>query len=239
MDISIISIGTIILSEILKYYNSNIAYKNLADLGLKVDIDKFIKNFSNDDEFDFDFTVLVPFANVFKQFLDRYNYVQNFDFILTELNESGCLDKMTKSELEYYNKFRNMLRAKTITFDSNYVDNVNLMKEIKESKKYKIVIKYSYYDIAENIINIVIRGKKYKIISSSGPISFKNKRNQKEKIDELFYEIVVRLLQMNIDKNVDNIFDNISFEDIKNVVNSNNEKVEVTRVLKKDLRKIR
>lgn len=157
MDISIISIGTIILSEILKYYNSNILYKNLADLGLKINMDRFNKDFSDYDESNYDFTSLVPFANVFKQFLDRYNYIQDFNLILTELNKKGYLEKMTESELEYYNKFRNMLRAKIITFDSNYVDNINL---IKENKKYETIIKYYYYDIDENVISMVIKGKK-------------------------------------------------------------------------------
>ena len=93
MDISIISIGTIILSEILKYYNSNILYKNLADLGLKINMDRFNKDFSDYDESNYDFTSLVPFANGFKQFLDRYNYIQDFNLILTELNKKRLFRK--------------------------------------------------------------------------------------------------------------------------------------------------
>lgn len=236
MDISIISIGTIILSEILKYYNSNILYKNLADLGLKINMDRFNKDFSDYDESNYDFTSLVPFANVFKQFLDRYNYIQDFNLILTELNKKGYLEKMTESELEYYNKFRNMLRAKIITFDSNYVDNINL---IKENKKYETIIKYYYYDIDENVIGIVIKGKKYKIICSNGPIALKSKREQKEKINDLFYEVVVYLLKMNNDKNLYEVLNNISFEDIEDAINSEDEKIRIVRVLKKDLRKMR
>lgn len=236
MDISIISIGTIILSEILKYYNSNILYKNLADLGLKINMDRFNKDFSDYDESNYDFTSLVPFANVFKQFLDRYNYIQDFNLILTELNKKGYLEKMTESELEYYNKFRNMLRAKIITFDSNYVDNINL---IKENKKYETIIKYYYYDIDENVIGIVIKGKKYKIIYSDGLIALKSKREQKEKINDLFYEVVVYLLKMNNDKNLYEVLNNISFEDIEDAINSEDEKIRIVRVLKKDLRKMR
>lgn len=236
MDISIISIGTIILSEILKYYNSNILYKNLADLGLKINMDRFNKDFSDYDESNYDFTSLVPFANVFKQFLDRYNYIQDFNLILTELNKKGYLEKMTESELEYYNKFRNMLRAKIITFDSNYVDNINL---IKENKKYETIIKYYYYDIDENVISIVIKGKKYKIIYSDGPIALKSKREQKEKINDLFYEVIVYLLKMNNDKNLYEVLNNISFEDIEDAINSEDEKIRIVRVLKKDLRKMR
>lgn len=236
MDISIISIGTIILSEILKYYNSNILYKNLADLGLKINMDRFNKDFSDYDESNYDFTSLVPFANVFKQFLDRYNYIQDFNLILTELNKKGYLEKMTESELEYYNKFRNMLRAKIITFDSNYVDNINL---IKENKKYETIIKYYYYDIDENVISMVIKGKKYKIIYSDGTIALKSKREQKEKINDLFYEVIVYLLKMNNDKNLYEVLNNISFEDIEDAINSEDEKIRIVRVLKKDLRKMR
>lgn len=245
MDISIISIGTIVLSEILKYYNSNILYKNLADLGLKINMNRFNEDFSDYDESNYDFTSLVPFANVFKQFLDRYNYIQDFDFILTELNKKGYLEKMTESELEYYNKNRSLKRAININENPELVDfvckNDIERKEIKKELKYEYVITYSYFEDGENSISFITKRNKngYKIVNSSGPVALKSKIEQKEKISELQYKIVEYIFNKNYGKDISDIIENISMDDINEAVNHDEEKIEMTHVLKKDLRKMR
>ena len=44
---------------------------------------------------------------------------------------------------------------------------------------------------------------------------------------------------MNNDKNLNEVLNNISFEDIEDAINSEDEKIRIVRVLKKDLRKMR
>ena len=44
---------------------------------------------------------------------------------------------------------------------------------------------------------------------------------------------------MNNDKNLYEVLNNISFEDIEDAINSEDEKIRIVRVLKKDLRKMR
>ena len=44
---------------------------------------------------------------------------------------------------------------------------------------------------------------------------------------------------MNNDKNLYEVLNNISFENIEDAINSEDEKIRIVRVLKKDLRKMR
>lgn len=226
--------ASILVSIFLKKYNNILLLKDLADLNLKLDLEKY-SDYVDKTSSVSNIIIAIPFLNLVDQFYNIRQYRMAFNEIVENLSLLGVLEEMTDYEIEYYSKFPSVGRA----FKLYSVPSIALIKkEKKELKNKEFVVTYSFFDNDYNSISFITKHSKFKIVKSSGPISNKNTKEQKEILFDLQdYICEYFMKKYGNDKAALEKLKEITYDDINEALGGSEFKIERELVLKKDLRK--
>ena len=184
MELVLIYLGTVIASFILELDNGFQMFKDVADAGYKIDIDKmseFINKMRNNQKQESLLRIFVPIYNVLRAMQIRMQYIQQRFLILDQLNVMDCIEEMTESEKIEYAKKPTGLNALLIPLKSS----VEISKAIKIELKDEGTLWYGFDD----------KTKEIKILKAEGQIAKLSLEEQKAKIDEVNGELAKKLVE--------------------------------------------
>lgn len=107
VELIIIYLLTVILSFFGEMSNAFMIFKDVASAGYKMDIKKMndiSKQMKISSGKNSNIRLLIPLYNLYKVLESRYKYIQQRQFILSELNIYDVLEEMTESEIEEFQK---------------------------------------------------------------------------------------------------------------------------------------
>ena len=159
MKYMFIYLATIITSIGMEFINELRYFKELGDLNLKVDLEKFhnIKNEFNIN--DSKLSYLIPFINILLVLHNTYNYEEKKKSFFLLLNTFHLIIPMTLEEIKEYQNKPTGLTAYKISKRNNKIENNNYheyevelnnheksinqnkIEELKELKRYLLGIK--------------------------------------------------------------------------------------------------
>jgi len=184
MEIVLVYLSTVIMSFIFELDNGFTMFKDVADAGYKIDIDRMteftnkIKNSKNTNSL---LRILIPFYNVFIAMQLRMQYNQQKFAMLDQLNVMDCIEEMTEAEKIEYAKKPTGLNAIMIPLKSS----IQASKAIKIEIKDEGTLWYIFDD----------KTKEIKIVKAEGPIAKLSLEEQKAKIDEVNGELAKKLVE--------------------------------------------
>lgn len=133
VELIIIYLLTVILSFFGEMSNSFMIFKDVASAGYKMDILKMsdiTKEMKISSGKNSNLRLLVPIYNLYKVLESRYKYVQQRQFVLSELNIFDVLEEMTESEKEEFQKKPTGFNAMLIMVKSHLNDAQNHQEEV-------------------------------------------------------------------------------------------------------------
>lgn len=122
MNIIITWILTTLASTLIELANESRIFKDLADNGYKVNIDRLsqIQNMINNQKSkEILFSLIIPIYNIIGVFHRSIQYNEIRPMLLDQLNTLGTLEEMTKEEKDKYSKKKTALNAIIICINSN------------------------------------------------------------------------------------------------------------------------
>lgn len=178
MEVLIIWLGTVVASFGMEMANAMRMFKDVADNGYKIDINRlaeFVKQMNPDGFKTTLMSLLIPMLNIVSVFKKTIQYNNVRPMILAQLDVIDSLEKMTKDEEEQYNVNPTSLNALFIT--------------IKSEKNKNKAIKTVIFNDGEERSSISYREDKNGnriITKTEGPVSKLSVIEQQAKIDEIF-----------------------------------------------------
>ena len=121
---------TIITSVVSEFINELKIFKDVADAGYKLNIEKMNNiqsSISNDTNNNLYLSLMIPFYNMVSVIKRKNTYENNKEMIFEQLDKLGMLDEMTEEEIKEYSKNPIGWNAVIMT--------ANTKKEIKETTK--------------------------------------------------------------------------------------------------------
>lgn len=131
MEYIIIYILSVIISFFGEISNGFMLFKDVADAGYKINIEKmndFLKQFNSNNKNSM-VRMLIPVYNLYKVMEIRMNYVKQRVFVLDQLDVMDSLEEMTEEEKIEYSKKPSGLNAVLLSMKSalnQNEENVNL-----------------------------------------------------------------------------------------------------------------
>lgn len=166
-------ISTVIVSIIMKYQLTMQMFKDIADIGYKINIDK-IKDIGNQLEINTNnqnkINLFIPIYNLVSLLEEYEAYYKNRNEMFNTLNIMGLLEEMTEEEIEEYNKKRTGFHA--ISMEAKKYMRLQEAITITFNDGSKIWFEYDKRE-GGNFID------ELKILKSEGRISFKSEEQQK------------------------------------------------------------
>ena len=184
MELVLIYLGTVIASFILELDNGFQMFKDVADAGYKIDIDKmseFMNKIRNNQKQESLLRIFVPIYNVLRAMQIRMQYIQQRFLVLDQLNVMDCIEEMTEAEKIEYSKKPTGLNAILIPLKAN----IEISNAIKIELKDEGTIWYKFEEKTNEI----------KIVKAEGPIAKLTLEEQKSKIDEVNGDLAKRLVE--------------------------------------------
>lgn len=184
MELVLVYLGTIIASFVIELDNGFQMFKDVADAGYKIDIDKmseFTNKLRNNKKQESLLRIFVPIYNILRAMQIRMQYIQQRFIVLDQLNVMDCLEEMTESEKEEYSKKPTGLNALLIPLKSN----IEISKAIKIELKDEGTLWYVFDD----------KTKEIKILKAEGTIAKLTQEEQKAKIDEVNGELAKKIVE--------------------------------------------
>lgn len=136
IELIIIYILTIVLSFIGEMSNAFMMFKDIASAGYKMDIHKMneiAKQMEISSGKNSTLRLFIPIYNLYKVLVSRYKYVQQRQFILSELNIYDVLEEMTESEKQEFQK-------KPTGFNAMWIMAKSLLNEVQKNQEKVIMI---------------------------------------------------------------------------------------------------
>lgn len=161
---------TIILSYGMNLCNGLRLFKDCANLGYKIDINKLnnlLKENNSIVSKNNNFTLFIPIYNMISELLNASYYSNNSEEEINVLKRNRVLVLMTRDEIEKYRKSPSSINAWSISTKSNNSSNEEIKLIVHHKDKEDSIV---YYTI-DNDMN-------YRILKTSGPIS--NLSNEKK-----------------------------------------------------------
>lgn len=184
MELVLIYLGTVIASFIIELDNGFQMFKDVADAGYKIDIDKmseFMNKIRNSQKQESLLRIFVPIYNVLRAMQIRMQYIQQRFLVLDQLNVMDCIEEMTEAEKIEYSKKPTGLNAILIPLKAN----IEISNAIKIELKDEGAIWYKFEEKTNEI----------KIVKAEGPIAKLTLEEQKAKIDEVNGDLAKRLVE--------------------------------------------
>lgn len=184
-EFSIVWIITIIVSCGLNLSNCFIIFKDAADLGYKINIDKLNVITNEIDLFHKNLSllkILIPFYNLVEQLKIRMQYMQHRNNYLKQLNIMGTLEKMSECEKIEYDKKPTGLNAIIVS--------TNLNIELNDASKITLKDNQGtiWFKTEKDIEEIVI-------LKSDGLVKNLSLEEQKRMVKEYFIELTDSIIQ--------------------------------------------
>lgn len=232
MELIFIWILTIIVSFAMQNNMMMQIFKEIADQGYMLNLDKLLKVTNQIDESAKKVSclaLLIPGYNLFKSMQLYTNFIQHKDLILNQYDVMGVIEEMSEWELLEYNKKPTGLNA--------YLLPIKLKQEMNNSVKITIPDPEGiiWYKIDPQTNEIVI-------VKSEGLISQFSLEEQKSKVQEIYVEMVKAIEQEfgsfeNFEQAIKDSFNNgnvnINLSDV--VSKTPTEKIEDLKQLKDEL----
>lgn len=199
IELIIIYILTIVLSFIGDMSNAFMIFKDIASAGYKMDIKKMneiTKQMEISSGKNSNLRLFIPIYNLYKVLVSRYKYVQQRQFILSELNIYDVLEEMTESEKEEFKKNPTGFNAMWIMAKSHLNEEKSNQEKVTLTGFQNDWILYSKDEKTGEIIILKAEGKfsdmsmeeqKEYILKENSPQTKEN--NEKKEKDESKIEV--------------------------------------------------
>ena len=162
-------ISTTVVSFILTYKHEFKMFKEIADAGYKLSIDKNRNNSDNADDVEYNSSLIslfIPFYNLFTVIEREMVYEKEKDVILEQMIFCGMVEEMSEYEKKIYSENPTGLNALLISYNKHEKSFQKANNNTKLNEEYLIKIIVQEDNLQTNII-------KAKIVKINDEISFK------------------------------------------------------------------
>ena len=185
MSYIVMWLTTVLASYVFDFKIAFKMFKEIADVGYKINADKF-RDFANSiptNSSDISKVIrFIPFVNLLYTLHGINSYENNKQLIFQQFLSLDILEEMTDDEKEEYKKNPTGLNAMVITLNNGRVVNGKIVNEpIATIKEQEANGEFSIVKIKFNSNN---KDKFYEIISTSGPISRLSIEEQNEFVEK-------------------------------------------------------
>lgn len=184
MELVLIYLGTIVASFVIELDNGFQMFKDVADAGYKIDVEKmseFINKMRNNRKSESLLRIFVPIYNILRAMQLRMQYIQQKFSVLDQLNVMDCIEEMTESEKIEYAKKPTGLNALLVSLKSS----IEISKAIKIEIKDEGTLWYVFEEKTNEI----------KIVKADGLIAKMTIEEQRAKINEVNSELAKKLVE--------------------------------------------